>query len=229
MHLFKPVFYLTIEKQACFETLISRNMSLETELDVKRIQSLTDGAFAIAMTIMVLELEIPAGLSGAELHNYFFEHTFQELFIYFLGFVTLGILWIGSHFHHHHVMKTDRISSWLNIIFLMFICIIPFSIGFLINYRHDKLTIIFLSVNLILSNVANYLMLWYAWKKAYIKPYFTPGHFTHAKRRILLPIYIYLVTIPVSFFETMLALYLFIIPVVLHIIPEKGNKRIGHE
>ncbi len=121
-------------------------------------------------------------------------------------------------------MKTDRISSWLNIVFLMFICIIPFSIGFLYNYRHDKLSIIFLTINLVLSSVANYYMLWYAWKQAYIKPYFTLEHFRYAKRRILFSIYLYLAIIPVSFFATSVALYLFLIPVLLHIIPEKANR-----
>jgi uncharacterized membrane protein len=199
-------------------------MPKKTTLDIKRIQSLTDGVFAIAMTIIILEIKIPVGLNSADLHNYFLKHTFQELFIYLLGFVTLGILWIGSHFHHHHVMKTDRISSWLNIVFLMFICIIPFSIGFLYNYRHDKLSIIFLTINLVLSSVANYYMLWYAWKQAYIKPYFTLEHFRYAKRRILFSIYLYLAIIPVSFFATSVALYLFLIPVLLHIIPEKANR-----
>jgi uncharacterized membrane protein len=202
-------------------------MSSETELDIKRIQALTDGAFAIAMTIIILEIKIPIGLNSIELNRYFFEHTFQELLIYFLGFVTLGILWIGSHFHHHHVMKTDRTSSWLNIIFMMFVCIIPFSIGFLYKYRHDKLSIIVLSVNLVLSYATNLLMLWYAWKKTYIKPHFTIAHFTHAKHRILFPIYIYLAIILVSFFAPSIAIYLFMVPVLLHMIPEKGNIKIG--
>lgn len=176
------------------------------------------------MTIIVLEIRIPPGLNPTELNTYFTSHTLPELFIYFTGFVTLGILWIGSHFHHHHVMKTDRTSSWLNIIFLMFVCIIPFSIGVLYKYRHDKLSIIFLSINLILSNVANFLMLWYAWKKAYIKPHFTLAHFIHAKRRLLFPIFIYMVIIVVSFYSPGVALFLLLIPAIVHVIPEIGNK-----
>lgn len=202
-------------------------MHLEEGLDIKRIQALTDGVFAIAMTIIILEIKIPSGLNSVNLSNHFFEHTFQELTIYCMGFVILGIFWIGSHFHHHHVVKTDRVSSWLNIIFLMFICIIPFSISFLNNYRHDKLSIIFLSINLILSSFANYFMLWYAWRKKFITSNFTKEHYIHAKRRILYPIYIYLAIILISFFSASVALYLFLIPVILHTIPETGNKRIG--
>jgi uncharacterized membrane protein len=106
----------------------------------------------------------------------------------------------------------------------MFICIIPFSISFLYNYRHDRLSVIFLSINLILCSATNYLMLWYAWKKEYIKPHFTKVHLNIAKQRILIPVCIYLSIIFISFYSTTLALYLFLIPAVLHLIPEKGNQ-----
>lgn len=202
-------------------------MTSETELDIKRIQALTDAAFAVAMTILILQIRIPIGLSSIELKKYFLEHTFSELFIYFIGFITLGVFWIGSHFHHHHLQKTDRVSSWLNILFLILICIIPFAIGFLKDYRHEKLSIIFYSIDLILASAVNYMMLWYAWKKNYIKPYYTNRDFRNAKNRILIPIYIYLATILVSYISTNIAIYLFLIPVVLHIIPERGNKQIS--
>lgn len=204
---------------------LNNDSLVDPDLDIRRIQSLTDAVFAIAMTIIILEIKIPAGLSSGDLKQYFEEHTLRQLYIYFLGFVTLGILWIGSHFHHHHVMKTDRISSWLNILFLMFVCIIPFSIGLLYGYRFEKISLIFLGVNLILASIANYFMLSYAWRRTYIKPHFTREHFIHAGRRILFPVLIYLAVIPVSFFNTNIALYLFLIPVIVHIIPEKGNYR----
>lgn len=196
---------------------------IDPDLDIKRIQSLTDGVFAIAMTIIILEIKIPEGLDPDTLYRHFMVETLQEIFIYFLGFVMLGILWIGSHFHHHHVMKTDRISSWLNILFLMFVSIIPFSVGFLYTYRHQKMSIIFLGINLIFASVSNYFMLSYAWKRSYIKPHFSTGHYIHAKRRILFPVLIYLLIILTSFFAPSVALYLFLIPVFVHIIPEIGN------
>ena len=203
-------------------------MSIDSELDTKRIQGLTDAAFAVAMTILILDVKIPDGLSSSELSTHFLLYAVPDLLIYFIGFVTLGIFWIGSHFHHHHLLRTDRICSWINILFLMMICIIPFSISFIRNYRHETLSIIVYSVNLIAASGANYLMLWYAWKKRYVKPYFTPKDFKHAKHRILIPIYFYLGIILISFFATNIALFLFFGPVVLHILPEKGNRAIDH-
>lgn len=199
-------------------------MAIETELDIKRIQALTDATFAVAMTILILEVKIPHGLSSVELSKYFREHTFIELFIYSIGFVTLGIFWIGSHFHHHHLVKTDWVSSWLNILFLMFICIIPFSISFLKNYRHEKLSVVFYSINLLVASIFNYLMLWYAWTNKYLKPYYTYSNYKDSRRRILIPIYCYLSIIFISFFSTDVAILFFLFPVMIHLIPEKANK-----
>ena len=95
-------------------------MNTENELNIKRIQSLTDATFAVAMTILILEVKVPPGLSQDVLVNHFKDHTWRSLFIFMIGFVTLGVFWVGSHFHHHHLVRTDRISSWLNLLFLMF-------------------------------------------------------------------------------------------------------------
>lgn len=158
-------------------------MSTETELSIKRIQSLTDATFAVAMTILILEVKVPPGLSEEVLTGHFLNHTLRSLFIYMIGFVTLGVFWVGSHFHHHHLVRTDRISSWLNILFLMFICMIPFSIDFLRNYHHQQFSIVFYSANLLIASMINFLMIWYAWKRGYVKPYYTKGNFKSARLR----------------------------------------------
>ncbi len=179
------------------------------------------------MTILILEIRIPNDLDSTHLTRYFLHRTLSELFIYFISFVTLGIFWIGSHFHHNLITQTDRISSWLNIFFLMMICMIPFSAQLLNHYRHEKLSITFYCVDLIIASYCHYLMLIYAWKKNYVKPTLTPEYYKNAKHRILIPIYIYFAIIGVSYFSPYIALYMFMIPFVLHILPESANERVS--
>jgi uncharacterized membrane protein len=188
---------------------------------------LTDAIFAVAMTILILEIKIPEGLSAVGLPHYFLDTLIPNLLFYCISFIILGIFWIGSHFHHHFIKETDRMSSWLNIFFLMTICVIPLSAKFISEYRHEKLSIIFYAVNLILTSLCNYLMIVYAWRRNYIKPLYTTLHFNDAKRRILLPVYIYAAIIPVAFISTTLAKYLFLLPVILHLLPEKANSSIN--
>ncbi len=202
-------------------------MSRSNILDTKRIQSLTDATFAVAMTILILDVKIPRSLSNTSLTNYFLHKSLPELLIYVLSFVTLGIFWIGSQFHHHLIIYTDRVSSWLNIFFLMVICMIPFSAGFLSEHKHEKLSIVVYSANLIAASILNLFMLAYAWNKKYIKPHFTKRHYKNAMNRVMIPVYMYGVTIIMSYLFPKVALYFLIPPIILHILPESANRSIN--
>ncbi|MCD6064825.1 MAG: rane protein [Flavipsychrobacter sp.] len=202
-------------------------MNYSTELDIKRIQSLTDSIFAVAMAILILSVKIPVAFTGAGLRNYFLHHTLSELFIYFVGFTTLGIFWIGSHFQHHLIAQTDQLSTWLTIFFLMLVCIIPFSAGFLNHYRHEAFSVIFYCINLIVANLCHYCLLIYGWKKKYVKPNLTHVHYKEAKQRILIPVYIYLGIAGISFLSPRVAVWLLLIPVMLYILPGKTNGRLN--
>lgn len=199
-------------------------MNFSTELDIKRIQSLTDSIFAVAMAILILGITIPATLSPDATKDYLLHHTLKELFIYFVGFATLGIFWIGSHFQHHLLVQTDALSSWFSIFFLMMICVIPFSVSFLNNYRHDPISVIFYCGNLIVANLCHFCLLVYAWKKRLIQPNITYIYYNEAKQRILIPIYIYSGIIIIAFFSVHVAMCLLLVPVVLYIIPVKSKR-----
>jgi uncharacterized membrane protein len=204
-------------------------MNTENELNIKRIQSLTDATFAVAMTILILEVKVPPGLSQDVLVNHFKDHTWRSLFIFMIGFVTLGVFWVGSHFHHHHLVRTDRISSWLNLLFLMFICVIPFSIDFLRNYHQQQISIVFYSVNLLIASLINFIMIWYAWKREYVKPYYTIKNYKNARLRVLLPVICYIFIIFISCLNAEVAVLFFLLPILIHLVPEKANACLSQE
>lgn len=195
----------------------------EGKLDIHRIQSLTDATFAVAMTILILEIKIPPGLTKNELLQYFMDYSLFDLLIYAIGFISLGVFWISSHFHHNIISKTDKNSSWLNLIFLLVICMIPFSVSLIKNYRNDHFSIIFHCIILIAASIMNLSMLYYAWKKKHTKEFYSVLHFRNARRRILMPVVIYIVIIIVSFFSINLSLYLFLTPFIIHMLPEKNR------
>jgi uncharacterized membrane protein len=94
-----------------------------------RIEALTDGVFAIAMTIIVLELSVPylLGSSGPGEHPSSFLEMWDEFYIYVLGFVTLGIYWILHRYMFFFIQRSDGVLIWLNILFLMLASMVPFS------------------------------------------------------------------------------------------------------
>ena len=200
-------------------------MQTSSKLDTKRIQMLTDAIFAVAMTILILEIRVPEGLPKEHLTLAFFNHTLWQLLFYFFSFIILGIFWTGSHFHHQIITETDRVSGWLNIFFLMFICVIPFSTSFLNQYRDEKISVIIYSLNLIVASLFNLFMLVYAWKSNYIHPNVSVIKYKNARQRILLPVYLYVVIIIVCLLSTKIAILLFFVPIIMHLFPEAINKK----
>ncbi|MFZ9878178.1 MAG: TMEM175 family protein, partial [Chitinophagaceae bacterium] len=90
-----------------------------TELNVNRIQALTDAVFAIVITILSLTLVIPPGENENDLKRFLLDQIIPKLFIFFLGFIVVGAFWVDTHFNHHHMVKTNIFSIWLNIFFFL--------------------------------------------------------------------------------------------------------------
>lgn len=186
-------------------------------LDVKRIQSLTDAVFAIVITLLSLALVVPPGENDEGLKRFLLDQILPKLFIFFLGFVIVGAYWIDTHYNHHHILKVNKVSIWLNIFFLMFICLIPFSSGLLANYLYSSTSVIVYSINLILVSSWHLAMLVYSWRKRFIHPYVDTRLYRNMIWRIVFPIIIYLLIIPVSLLRTPWVVYLFLLPLFFQI------------
>lgn len=104
-------------------------------LPVNRIEALSDGVFAIAMTLLVLELRVPE-VSSAEtgpLTAALLE-MWPKFVSFGLGFVLLGSLWVGQHYQFHYVRRTDRPLLWLHLALLLVCSLVPFAVALLGRY-----------------------------------------------------------------------------------------------
>lgn len=98
-------------------------------MSTHRIEALTDGVFAIVMTIMVLEFT-PLLLKQFEPHlleGLLAGDIFPRFVVYFISFALLGIYWLGHRAQYHYIRHSDHNLHWLNIIFLAFVALVPFS------------------------------------------------------------------------------------------------------
>jgi uncharacterized membrane protein len=82
-----------------------------------RIVALTDGVFAITMTLLVLELHYET--------LWQFEH-WVEFYTYALGFFSLGVFWSMHHYIFHFIKRATGGLIWLNVAFLAFSSLVPF-------------------------------------------------------------------------------------------------------
>jgi uncharacterized membrane protein len=88
-----------------------------------RLEAFSDGVFAIAITLLILEIRVPAhsaNLSHALLHEW------PSYFAYAVSFLTIGIMWVNHHQLFKFVRGTDRKLLFVNLGLLMLVAFLPF-------------------------------------------------------------------------------------------------------
>jgi uncharacterized membrane protein len=107
---------------------------------VERVEALSDGIFAVAMTLLVLDLHVPTGFArhGEEQLWSALREMLPQVVSYLMSFLTLGIFWNGQQTQLNRFARTDRHLSWIQLAFLFFVTLLPFSTRLLagfIEYR----------------------------------------------------------------------------------------------
>ena len=96
---------------------------------VERLAALSDGVFAVAMTLLVLDLRIPASEvihSEPDLWRALIALS-PRLVMYLMSFLTLGIFWVGQQTQLNHLVRSERSLTWIHIAFLFAVTLTPFS------------------------------------------------------------------------------------------------------
>jgi uncharacterized membrane protein len=97
----------------------------------ERLQTLADGIFAIALTLLVLELPVPADSSDLA-HDLVDQWPFYVAYV--ISFVTIAIVWINHHALMDRVARTNRALMELNLMLLLFVALVPWPTGLIAEY-----------------------------------------------------------------------------------------------
>ena len=150
--------------------------------DPTRLIALTDGVFAIIMTILVLELKVPEVKSNGELWKAMVDLCYK-LFLYAISFLLAGVYWVG-HRNLFNTVKQINISLiWINIVFLMIASLIPFAATLLGHYADYPVALQF--YGLLLFMLASYRLFMYIYVTAHHELLFEVPHPT-TKRNVIL-------------------------------------------
>jgi TMEM175 potassium channel family protein len=154
---------------------------------VERLAALSDGVFAIAMTLLVLDLRVPA---MEAVHN---EHDLwralvalaPRLVMYMMTFLTLGIFWVGQQTQLNHLARSDRSLSWIHIAFLFGVSIAPFSTMLLAEFPAYRIALIVYWLNILLLGSTLYFSWMCAADQHLVKHDMPPEVPVAIKRRIV--------------------------------------------
>jgi uncharacterized membrane protein len=188
-----------------------------------RIEALSDGIFAVAMTILIIDIKVPSlgqPLSGYEL----MEHLWQmwPLFrSYYISFAILGMYWIAHHSLFHYFAKhANRPLTYLNILFLCFITLIPFSTHLIAQYPMNTVAVATYGANVIVIGAVQYWMFCLTIKDPQaLHEGATPRLIKESTIRMLIPPVFATLGIIAGFYHSSISFFLFAFPVVFNIIP----------
>lgn len=99
-----------------------------TGQSLERLAALSDGIFAVAMTLLVLDLHVPASelIHGEKELWHTLAEAVPQLISYLMSFMTLGIFWNGQQAQLNSFTRSDRNLSWIHMAFLFGVSIMPF-------------------------------------------------------------------------------------------------------
>jgi uncharacterized membrane protein len=131
---------------------------------VERLSALSDGIFAVAMTLLVLDLRVPAaGAVHSERDLWrVLAALGPRLLIFLMSVMTLGIFWVGQQTQLNHFARADRNLAWIHISFLCAVALTPFSTSLLAEFIHYRTALLAYWFNIFLLG----LTLHWSWNYA---------------------------------------------------------------
>jgi uncharacterized membrane protein len=183
----------------------------EVLISADRLKAIADGVFAVAITLMVLELVVPEinDPTNRELNRALFS-MWPKFLAYLLSFLIVGIFWLIHHAIFDAIKYYDSTLAWINILFLLFVALIPFTTSLLGEYFLQKTSIIIYGLHLLLKFLGGYSLWTYStWKHILVVPDLDTKVVKGAKRMGYLYFSILTAAIIIAFFIPLISIIIY--------------------
>ena len=185
-----------------------------------RLEAFSDGVLAIIITIMVLEMKAP---EETTLHGLW---TIFPIFVsYLLSFIYIGIYWNN---HHHLLQVTEKVNGpilWANLHLLFWLSLIPFATSWVGENYEAPLTIALYGVVLLMSAVAYRIL------EIYLIRHHDENYplklVTKRGRKENISMLIYIISIPLAYVSTWIAIIGFIMVAFIWVVPNKKLEKLA--
>jgi uncharacterized membrane protein len=160
---------------------------------LERLAALSDGIFAVAMTLLVLGLSVqsasalglPASPTNVQVWDHVLRPLWRHLLTYLMSFLTLGVFWVGQQTQLHHLRRTNRDYSWIQLSFLLCVVLMPFSTTLVADYITSQLAIVVYWLNIALIGAILFVSQRYARRAELLKDDVTAASIAAMERRII--------------------------------------------
>ncbi len=217
----------------------------EQENGTSRLEAFSDGVFAIAITLLVLEVKVPdfeqlkqKGVSLLE----FLGDQWPVYVAYLTSFLTIGIIWINHHVMFKYIIRSDRMLLNLNLLLLLAVSFIPYPtdlLGEAVKYQlaaatnnelsranADTTAAAVLYVGTMLAMAVAFYSLWaYAVRgMRLVDQASDPAHLRNRQRANRLGVLVYVAAFIIAFFNVIVAVGLTLVVALFFFLPNAGDR-----
>jgi uncharacterized membrane protein len=154
----------------------------------ERLAALSDGVFAVAITLLVLDLHAPVASavhSEQGLWNAL-QPLGPRLLMFAMSFLTLGIFWVGQQTQLNHLERSERSLTWIHLVFLFAVSLTPFSTSLLAEFLQYRVALLAYWFNIVLLGATLFFSWTCATGNGLLKSELPPATIQAIRRRIVI-------------------------------------------
>jgi TMEM175 potassium channel family protein len=195
---------------------------MQQQLRLEHITSFADAIFAFSITFMAITIDIPnlaRNLTQAQVIEKLLE-SIPDFEIYVTSFFVIGVYWIAYHQVFNRIVGSHWIMTWLTLIFLFFITLIPFATNLEIGFNYQIVFVLY-SLDLTMAGALLTIIWTHATKNNLIDKNLTQRQIHAISLEAILPTVVFLLSILVSVIDLQIAYYFWILIIPAKIILRK--------
>ena len=181
-----------------------------------RLSAITDGVYAVALTLLALEIVVPSVNSihsSAQLNDYMVNNLLPQLSLYLISFIILSNFWASTNAIPMY-KKVDNTILTINLAILALVVLIPFSTSFVLSFYHYSQSVIIFSLIILLVGLLYLVLYIYLFKENLVKERIYK--FIEPHKRIMLielsiPPVLALISIVLALFNPLAGMYVYVI------------------
>jgi len=203
---------------------------LNRDDDTTRIETFSDGVFAIAITLLVLEIRVPEIEEGGSLFGALFG-LWPSYLAFALSFLVIGTMWANHHNRFRYIARSDHILLFVNTLLLMFMAFIPFPTALLAEYglgsADERMAAAVLYSGTLAVTAVFFTLLWLyaATNRRLVNRDLSPHLLRVMTRRYVFGVLLYAVAFALAFVAPVASLALIAGLALLFVLPEPDERR----
>ena len=186
---------------------------VSTGTDTERTSFFSDAVFAIAMTLMAVEIHVPT-VPGEDLGRALREQV-PEYLAFALSFAVVGAAWMSHHRLFRLLERYDATLQRINLLGLAFVALVPFGTGVLAAYADQSVAVIVYAAIVAAIGMASLAIWQYAWNRGMFADRLDPDLFGYLRARGVIVPAVFLTSIPIALVSPDGAKYLWLAIAVL--------------